>query len=54
MKKTYNNPSMRVISIHVSQFLASSTTETMGVKDGGVSNTNQLLGRDGWFDEGEE
>lgn len=53
MKKTYMTPVAKGIRIE-KVLLQSASTETMEVKSGTVNNTNQLLGRGGWFDEGEE
>ncbi len=58
MKKTYNNPSMRVISIHVGHLLAGSGIDTLN-NEAGLSTKSAGYGdvaggRDGWYDESEE
>jgi hypothetical protein len=58
MKKTYNNPSMRVISIHVGHLLAGSGIDPQnnqaGLSTKSATEGVEAGGRFGWYDEGEE
>ena len=51
MKKTYNNPKMRVIKLATQQMLAFST---LGTNETPITNANDIGARGGWFDEDEE
>ena len=53
MKKTYMTPAAVAIRIE-KVLLQSASNQTMDVKSGSVSNTSDLLGRRGFFDDDED